>query len=192
MIARRRGACFCALLDIDFFKNINDTHGHGAGDEVLRQLGAILAGAVSLNASDGVGRYGGEEFLFVLPGRHKAEALATLNRIVDQIRAHRFAISEHGGIWLTVSIGVSAVAPEDSSVFTVIDRADAALYQAKQRGRNRIVGLERRRGQDRRREDARLPALRGPNIATHFATPVATEDSSPEAPEQSPSPADPQ
>jgi diguanylate cyclase (GGDEF)-like protein len=122
------------LLDLDHFKAFNDRNGHLAGDEALARVGAILRQAV--RRDDTVFRYGGEEFLILVPGgdRESAAALAERVRVAVQQDAS-------GGPWgLTVSAGV-AVADRFSagSPLGLLRRADAALYQAKRSGRNRVV-----------------------------------------------------
>ena len=138
-----RANCFCALIDLDHFKRINDTHGHAAGDEVLRQMGRLFKESPYLTESDIVGRYGGEEFVCVLTRPSAAVTLSDLDRVVDQINTHRFEIPNGEGLRLTVSIGVATIERYDKDPFDVIGRADRALYQAKQQGRNRIVGIGR-------------------------------------------------
>lgn len=127
--------CALIMIDIDHFKRINDRHGHLAGDEVLRTLAAILREGV--RESDTVGRWGGEEFL-VLCRRTELDAAiflaTTLNRLV--------AVHSFGRVAsCTASFGVAASAPEDT-METLFSRADAALYDAKQAGRNRVVAGE--------------------------------------------------
>jgi diguanylate cyclase (GGDEF)-like protein len=122
------------MIDIDRFKLVNDTYGHLAGDEVLRQAAARLS-AVS-RAYDGIGRYGGEEFLVVLPGCDLPAALAQAERLREAVAGLPFAIPNHE-LCVTCSIGVASVegyAPE-----ALIRQADEALYQAKTTGRNRVV-----------------------------------------------------
>jgi diguanylate cyclase (GGDEF)-like protein len=124
--------CALILIDIDHFKRINDRHGHLAGDEVLRNLAAILREGV--RESDTVARWGGEEFL-VLCRRTRLDAAVFLARTLNQlVAAHTFGDVTH----CTASFGVTASHPDDS-LETLFGRADAALYQAKATGRNRVV-----------------------------------------------------
>jgi diguanylate cyclase (GGDEF)-like protein len=116
-----------AVLDIDRFKLLNDTHGHAAGDEALRNGAAILRERIDRIGV--VARLGGEEFGIIVPGRHPSDALSLL----DEIRAS-FAQVRSG---LTASIGASDWRPGEA-IDTALARADAALYRAKQRGRNRV------------------------------------------------------
>jgi diguanylate cyclase (GGDEF)-like protein len=124
------------LLDIDFFKRINDTHGHAAGDTVLKAFAACVQKHV--RAGDAFGRYGGEEFLLMLPETAEGDAMELAERVrlaLEQLRcAH-----EDGTITLTVSIGVAAFRPGEPIAQTIA-RADEALYLAKSSGRNRIIG----------------------------------------------------
>ncbi len=123
------------LLDIDHFKQINDTHGHTAGDSVLQEVAHRLEKHV--RPYDFVGRYGGEEFLIVLPGLDGEHAASCAERL-RQCVADSPVTSPARAIDVKLSIGV-AVARPDSAVTSMIDAADAALYDAKRAGRNRIV-----------------------------------------------------
>lgn len=119
------------MLDLDHFKQVNDRHGHQAGDEALRQVAIALA--ASLRSIDTLGRYGGEEFVLVLPQTSRNGAREKAERVrgaVDLLRT--------GSGQVTVSIGVAGYRPGDS-VDTLLARADAALYEAKDSGRNRVV-----------------------------------------------------
>lgn len=122
------------LFDVDHFKKVNDEFGHETGDRVLREITARLSR--SLREYDGLGRYGGEEFLVVLPGCD----LATTGRRGDQIRkliSNEPIMSSLGAIDVTISIG-AAVADESSSLEHLLGCADAALYRAKRKGRNQV------------------------------------------------------
>lgn len=129
-----------ALCDVDLFKPYNDTYGHQAGDAALRAVAETLTGTV--RQGDGVYRYGGEEFLLLLPEQSAAAAITTMNRF-------RVAVEDLGidhsvtpaGI-LTCSIGVSTFVPgEPFSSTEVLRQADASLYAAKAAGRNRVTSL---------------------------------------------------
>ncbi|UHC15367.1 sensor domain-containing diguanylate cyclase [Methylobacterium currus] len=140
----RGGRCGVAVLvvDIDHFKRVNDQHGHDAGDAVIRHVGALLAEIV--RSSDTVARFGGEEFVVLLVGLGGSEAALIAERLCVAARGAEIA---HGGgvIAVTVSIGVATVAARDPDIQAAIARADAALYEAKARGRDRIcvaAGIE--------------------------------------------------
>lgn len=122
--ARRHGLAVTVLMvDIDHFKAINDTHGHGYGDEILRRVAQLLQS--SLRAMDTVFRFGGEEFVVVLPGIDAQNAQAVVERILEGVKA--------AGV--TVSVGIASTTSQD--LYTLIEEADHAMYQAKQSGRNR-------------------------------------------------------
>jgi diguanylate cyclase (GGDEF)-like protein len=123
------------LLDIDHFKHINDTHGHAAGDEVLRAIAATITAQV--RQIDKVCRIGGEEFVVILHDTNRSAAAAMAERIRGAIE-HSPASVGAKAIAVTVSIGV-ANAEDDGDAAKLLERADAALYDAKQGGRNRVV-----------------------------------------------------
>ena len=125
------------MADIDRFKDVNDTYGHLAGDAVLRE--AALRMKASVRRYDAVGRYGGEEFLMVLPGCQGAAALAQAERIRSAFAAEPFAIGSQS-IRATCSIGVSGrMAASLADADILIREADVALYQAKNQGRNLVA-----------------------------------------------------
>ncbi len=123
-----------AMLDIDRFKAINDEHGHAAGDLVLRQVAVVVGNVV--RAGDAVVRFGGEEFLLVLPGVAHEAALRICERARAAVEAAQLVV---GGVRIaaTVSIGVAELRAGETRD-AVIARADAALYRAKHAGRNRV------------------------------------------------------
>lgn len=132
--AGRGGAVSVGLVDMDHFKSINDVHGHAAGDEVLKAF--VVAALRSLRPTDALGRWGGEEFLIVLSQTRLAAALAAaerLRRMMEQLVIP--ALPE--GRRVTVSIGVAEHRPGEP-VESTLERADLALYRAKQGGRNRV------------------------------------------------------
>jgi diguanylate cyclase (GGDEF)-like protein len=122
-----------ALLDLDHFKGINDTYGHGAGDEVLAIAAEVMR--TSLRESDFVGRYGGEEFLLLLPDSDVDDAVVLLEKLREAI-AQISVISVDRAI--TASIGVASLPEDGSDSDSLIRTADRALYAAKSNGRNRI------------------------------------------------------
>lgn len=134
----RYGTAACLiLLDLDYFKTVNDVLGHVAGDEVLRAIAALVRDTV--RDVDSVGRYGGEEFAVVLPHTHLAQAETLAERIRAGIERHAFEL-EDSQVRLTASLGVAALqAAEVATVADWVSAADQALYQAKAGGRNRVV-----------------------------------------------------
>ena len=126
------------LLDIDFFKRVNDTYGHAAGDEVLK----VVSGQVAdqLRSSDTLARYGGEEFVVVMPNQEIHKAMAVAERVRTMIE--QLAVQVEGQeIRTTVSIGVATSFPGDTPD-ALLRRADEALYKAKETGRNRSIAHE--------------------------------------------------
>jgi diguanylate cyclase (GGDEF)-like protein len=125
-----------AMLDIDEFKAINDTHGHDAGDRVLRALGALITG--ELRTYDVVGRLGGEEFAIAFPGTPMAAARLVCNRLLASIRQLHVR-TDDGKISFTASLGLSSASVHAGSAQALLQRADRLLYDAKAQGRDRIV-----------------------------------------------------
>ena len=129
-----------AMVDIDYFKPYNDYYGHLEGDRCLREVAKALAACVR-RPGEFVARYGGEEFVLVIPGLNQDELLGWGERLCEQVRAlaiphNRSSCSDV----VTISVGISACIPElNQSIDELIDRADHALYQAKQAGRNRTA-----------------------------------------------------
>jgi len=122
------------MIDLDYFKKVNDTYGHLTGNEILKELAAILK--AQARQADVVCRYGGEEFLIICPKNSKENSAAMAERIRNTVGAHKFP---HIGWPLTVSLGVGTYDPQrDTNVEAFIARVDAALYQAKNSGRNRV------------------------------------------------------
>jgi two-component system cell cycle response regulator len=122
------------MLDADHFKIVNDTYGHPTGDDVLREISARCR--KTLRANDILGRYGGEEFVIVFPETNVEEAGAVAERLRAAVAANPIQVGEHA-LDVTVSIGVAAYSP-GHNVERMVERADAALYTAKQDGRNRV------------------------------------------------------
>jgi diguanylate cyclase (GGDEF)-like protein len=136
-LARRSGAPLAALMvDVDHFKRINDTLGHAAGDKVLVALARCIER--QLRASDVVVRYGGEEFTVILPDTPVAGAFVTAERLRAAIAAMTDRDGLPDGLRITASIGLAAAIKGDDGA-QLLPRADAALYQAKRGGRNRVV-----------------------------------------------------
>ena len=132
--ARYKFATSCLIIDVDYFKRVNDEYGHRTGDLVLKELATIIKDC--LRKVDTVARWGGEEFVVLLPETNKENAVRAASRFLSTIASHAFS-----GITrqITVSIGIASV--PDPSIDTAeqfIDKADFALYEAKSKGRNRI------------------------------------------------------
>lgn len=138
------------MVDLDHFKQVNDTYGHINGDAVLAELATILS--TGLRESDVCARYGGEEFALILPETTESGARVLAERVRAKVAAATFP----GGLKLTISVGVAAT--EEPALFTqLIDRADQALYAAKQGGRNQV----------------RIADMKGPAPKSHPARPEA-------------------
>lgn len=131
--AQRTGTPLSIVVtDIDHFKRVNDEHGHAAGDDVLRAFGKRLRRSVS-GAGGVVGRWGGEEFIVLLPGVAKTDAHAIAERLRQEVAGEAIA-----GLQVTASFGVSSYRCEQDDTVTLFARADSALYEAKRAGRNAV------------------------------------------------------
>ncbi len=137
--AQRYGSLLTLLMmDIDFFKNINDTYGHKVGDLVLQHLALVCNEA--LREIDLIGRVGGEEFAILLPETAGLSALEVAERMRQEIQNTGVLINEQNDhIKFTVSIGVAMMLNENGTVDKMLQDADAALYQAKETGRNKVI-----------------------------------------------------
>ncbi|GIT97392.1 diguanylate cyclase [Sulfurovum sp. TSL1] len=123
------------MLDIDFFKKVNDTYGHQAGDEILKSVAEIISDSV--RNSDYTARYGGEEFVVILPETAAEEAIELAERIRMIIKEKEFKVSENDTIHLTISIGIGS-GLQGISAEHLIKAADTAVYEAKEHGRNQV------------------------------------------------------
>jgi diguanylate cyclase len=134
--------CAVIVADIDHFKGFNDCHGHFAGDQALRQFATILAS--NCRGTDLVARFGGEEFVIVLPGASIEQGGAVADRLADRVRESPIYVGERS-LSLTASFGVGSLQP-GGDMDQAIEQADRALYQAKHAGRDRVcryhTGLE--------------------------------------------------
>jgi len=130
---RRSDVLSLAIIDIDLFKQINDTMGHSAGDSVLRLLGRVLEKQARDN--DIVARFGGDEFVWLMPATHPNVAVSVAQRISDNLSS----VQKDAGIPITISIGIASYPENASSPMELINNADEALYRAKEAGRNRIA-----------------------------------------------------
>jgi diguanylate cyclase (GGDEF)-like protein len=137
--ANSRSGLTIALLDLDHFKNFNDRYGHAFGDDVLRAFADAARRA--LRGADQIGRYGGEEFLVVMPDTDIAAARAVIERLretVKKLPVANEAASRDGSAQVTLSAGLASARDGETSIEEVIRRADLALYRAKETGRDRI------------------------------------------------------
>jgi diguanylate cyclase (GGDEF)-like protein len=124
-----------AFIDIDRFKPINDTHGHNSGDVVLRQVASLIADAI--RASDSFGRYGGEEFMLILPETTPEDAVGLAEELRALVMQEPLVIADGQAIRATISIGIAGGRGSQLQLDMLVDRADAAMYAAKALGRNR-------------------------------------------------------
>jgi diguanylate cyclase len=132
---RNKSAFSVALIDIDNFKKLNDTLGHQAGDRALTHLTQVIK--ETLRPTDAVGRYGGEEFLILLPSTNLEAAVETIQRLQRDL-TKKFFLHNNDKILVTFSAGV-ALRAEGEDQEDLIGRADKAMYHAKQTGKNRVV-----------------------------------------------------
>ncbi|SET69487.1 diguanylate cyclase (GGDEF) domain-containing protein [Natronincola peptidivorans] len=131
---KNQNLCFSIIMcDIDYFKKINDNYGHQKGDELLAKVGGILR--KSIRKTDFVGRYGGEEFIILLPQTTKKQAFKVAEKIRDQLQESALLGQEE----LTISCGVATYYEDATNKEAIIEKADQALYTAKERGRNQTV-----------------------------------------------------
>ncbi len=144
--SRDRQPVSIAMADIDHFKSINDSHGHAAGDAVLREAAQRMRSV--LRAYDGLARYGGEEFLMLLPGCDTESALEIAERARLAV-ASEPAHTEAAALAVTISVGIASTVAADVDPATLIAAADEALYRAKAKGRNRVECWQPQRAESR-------------------------------------------
>ena len=132
------------FTDIDHFKLVNDNYGHHVGDEVLRRIGAILAGGIGefkvvsrLRKSDIIARFGGEEFVIILPETKPENAVIAAEKMRAAVEKEHLVIGEVE-LNVTMSFGVAGVSPNTTNEDDLVDRADFAMYKSKENGRNRV------------------------------------------------------
>jgi diguanylate cyclase (GGDEF)-like protein len=123
------------MLDVDHFKRINDRFGHAAGDKALKAIAGLCMSTTRV--ADLLGRYGGEEFVILLPETDIDGAEMTARRLCEGIRSAVIQ-SERGEIRVTVSVGVAQVTPDVADLDRLLDLADQAMYRAKEGGRDRV------------------------------------------------------
>lgn len=140
MAGRKKQAMSVILLDIDHFKNVNDRFGHKFGDVVLRQVAQTLK--EDLRNYDRVGRWGGEEFLLILPGTELKDAVIVAERLRSKTAAVQTSLENGETFSIHISLGTACTTGQFQSLAKLIDAADQALYQAKQSGRNRVCVFE--------------------------------------------------
>jgi two-component system, cell cycle response regulator len=138
--SQRHNHEFCVLMmDLDFFKKVNDSYGHLIGSEALRHTAEVIRD--TLRDSDVVARYGGEEFIALLPETPKHKGIEAADRVREAMEAYQFPASLHEKstkMKITISIGVAEFPSDSMSPTSLIEAADIALYEAKQTGRNRV------------------------------------------------------
>ncbi len=128
------------MLDIDNFKECNDTYGHGAGDRVIQKVAENCAG--KLRESDIFGRIGGEEFAAILPHTDLESASVLAERLRKAVESEECLVSDEDSIRVTISIGISQFLESDSKEVTLLSRADKAMYASKRNGKNRVTLFE--------------------------------------------------
>jgi two-component system cell cycle response regulator len=125
-------------MDIDHFKQVNDTYGHDIGDEVLKEFASRIS--ANVRGIDLACRYGGEEFVVVMPDTDVAFAYSIAERLRQTVEANPVRISrDPGHLNITISIGIAKMEGADDRAEALLHRADQALYRAKRSGRNRVV-----------------------------------------------------
>jgi diguanylate cyclase len=138
---QRRNAPLCvAMLDIDNFKKLNDTYGHQTGDEALTHLARVVQD--TLRPQDTVARYGGEEFVIVLPETELAEGVTAMTRLQREL-TRRIFLHDNEKTLITFSAGVARFG-QDETREQALARADAAMYEAKRAGKNRVIAADQK------------------------------------------------
>lgn len=132
------GRLSCMMIDIDNFKEINDEYGHIMGDRVLKKVGELLRSSEIFRDNDIVGRYGGEEFVVILPETKALNARIPAERFRNEIKRLKFH-TENNSFGITVSIGIAELSENDKNADSLIEKADKALYYAKQHGKDQTV-----------------------------------------------------
>ena len=142
------------MMDIDFFKNVNDTYGHLTGSKTLEEIGACIM--INLRSGDVAARFGGEEFAAFLLDAQLPQALVAAERIRSEIEKKEFSVMRKGRATeahrVTISIGVSSFPTDSSDPIELVEMADSALYRAKREGRNRVCSYR-----ELNDEDANMP-----------------------------------
>jgi diguanylate cyclase (GGDEF)-like protein len=152
-----------AFIDLDRFKPVNDNHGHKSGDAVLRQVASLISDNV--RASDLFGRYGGEEFMLILPETSPTEAAVLAEKLRTLVAQHRMVIAGRQSLQVTISVGIAGGVGSQLQVDALVDQADAAMYAAKSLGRDRVYTY--------RHLDENTVVRRAPIAAQHRAAATA-------------------
>jgi diguanylate cyclase (GGDEF)-like protein/PAS domain S-box-containing protein len=137
---RHHGMLSLLMMDIDHFKRVNDTHGHGAGDLVLQAVSAVCEHAV--RAGDLVSRIGGEEFAILLPDTGPERAMEIAERLREALAEHITTLEDGSTVNVTASLGVTTLQDHDSPFETLLEQADQAMYRAKRQGRNQVCRFD--------------------------------------------------
>ncbi len=175
----RQGSHYCIILfDLDFFKKINDSHGHRAGDIVLKE--AVRRAQIELRPYDVLGRYGGEEFMVLLPGCELRAGAVVAERLRKCLADAPFDVDGHK-LDVTASFGIVCSSSPHSSLEMLVDAADSALYRAKANGRNRIELAKPNSSRPPSRQSLRAVSQRGGGTRLSFAVPEVVELISDEA-----------
>jgi diguanylate cyclase (GGDEF)-like protein len=135
-VRRHASKLTLCVTDLDHFKKINDHYGHDAGDQVLKHISDLFV--ATLRHTDIVGRFGGEEFILLLPDTDLDNAMIVINRLREKLQASSVRADDHE-IKITATFAVTEVTQDDATIEDVIRRADKALYQGKEAGRNQVV-----------------------------------------------------
>lgn len=154
-LERSSGACSVLFLDLDRFKRLNDTFGHPAGDRALHEFGSVVRAV--LRSTDNLGRWGGEEFVAILPETDAEPAMMVAERIRAAVAQHAFWAV--GGGHLTCSFGLATYPYDADSRDALLDVADRAMYTAKRLGRNQVRSARSLSSVDRRERERRLRHL---------------------------------
>ncbi|MEH6450577.1 MAG: GGDEF domain-containing protein [Oleispira sp.] len=125
------------MLDIDYFKRLNDRYGHSVGDQVLVSIAGLLVN--NLRGYDSVARFGGEEFIILLPNTDVDNARVIAEKLRERIASHDYQIKDNRTVEVTASFGVTSCDLAKESWLNVLDRCDRALYLAKESGRNKVI-----------------------------------------------------
>ena len=144
-VAKEKKHPFCVLMmDVDYFKQVNDTYGHLTGSKTLEEIGAVITN--TLRAGDVAARFGGEEFAAFLLDAELAQGIVAAERIRSDIEKQKFSIIKRGkavaGHQLTISVGVASFPNDSSDPIELVEMADSALYRAKRMGRNMICAYQ--------------------------------------------------